>query len=143
MTLRLGSRLAFGLTFVLLSSGAVLAQDRRGAAAAGGVLMFLWLFVLAIYIYMALAVKTIADKTNTENSWLAWVPIANVILLLNIAKKPVWWIILFLIPLVNIVIAILVWIGVAEARQKPGWLGALMIVPVLNFIVPGYLAWAD
>jgi hypothetical protein len=145
MTLRLRSRFTLGLLFALVSCGSTFAQgDRaRNMAAAGGFMLFVWLVVLAVYLYMSLAIKTIAEKTNTENAWLAWIPIANLILLLNIAKKPVWWIILLLIPLVNIVIAILVWIAVAEARQKPGWLGALMIVPLLNFFVPGYLAWSD
>jgi hypothetical protein len=53
------------------------------------------------------------------------------------------WIVLFLIPLVNIVFIILVWMGIAEARNKPNWWGILIIVPVANIIVPGYLAWAD
>jgi len=63
--------------------------------------------------------------------------------MLNIAKKPLWWILLLFIPLVNFVIGVIVWMGVAEARGKPNWWGILMIVPVANFIVPGYLAWSD
>ncbi len=92
---------------------------------------------------MSLALQTIADKTKTENSWLAWIPIANLVLMLNIAKKPMWWFILFLVPIVNIVIAIMVWMAVAEARGKPSWWGILTIVPVANLIVPGVLAWSD
>jgi hypothetical protein len=88
-------------------------------------------------------VQTIAEKTNTENPWLAWIPIANIILLLNIAKKPIWWIVLFLIPLVNIIIVIMVWMAVAEARGKPNWVGILTLVPLVGMLVPGYLAWAD
>jgi len=99
--------------------------------------------MLACYVYTALALMTIATKTNTQNGWLAWIPIANIVLMLNIAKKPIWWIILFLIPLVNIVIIVLVWMGIAEARNKPSWWGILFIVPVINLIVPGYLAWSD
>jgi hypothetical protein len=63
--------------------------------------------------------------------------------MLAIARKPLWWFILFLIPLVNIVIAVIVWMAIAVARQKPNWWGILTIVPVANLIVPGYLAWAD
>ena len=65
------------------------------------------------------------------------------ILMLQIAKKPLWWIILFMIPIVNIVIIIMVWMGMAEARQKPNWWGILAIVPLVNMVVPGYLAWSD
>lgn len=112
-------------------------------ALAGSILMIALVCGLAVYIYMALALQTIAVKTNTANAWLAWVPIANAILMLQIAKKPLWWIILFAIPIVNIVIVIMVWMGVAEARQKPNWWGILAIVPLVNMVVPGYLAWSD
>jgi Family of unknown function (DUF5684) len=90
-----------------------------------------------------LALQTIATKTATANSWLAWIPIANLFLLLSVARKPLWWFLLFLIPLVNLIILIIVWMAVAEARHKPNWWGILLIVPVVNIIVPGYLAWAD
>jgi hypothetical protein len=109
----------------------------------GGFLVIFCIIFLLAYIYHALAIQTIAQKTNTENPWLAWIPILNLILMINIAKKPIWWIILCFIPLVNIVIYILLWMGIAEARGKPNWWGILMIVPVVNVIVPGYLAWSD
>jgi hypothetical protein len=130
-----------------LLPASALAQSSDDAAVpmaiAGGFLLFAFIVGLAAYIYVSLALMTIANKTGTPNGWLAWIPIANIILMLMIAKKPIWWIVLFLIPLVNIVMAILVWMGIAEARSKPNWWGVLMIVPVANLIVPGYLAWAD
>jgi hypothetical protein len=134
---------SFGLVLPVIAS----AQDDRPNAVpavfGAGLVLFLVVFILALYVYMALALQTIAEKTNTENGWLAWIPIANLILMLNIAKKPIWWIVLFLIPLVSIVMAILVWMGIAEARNKPSWWGIMVIVPVMNFIMPGYLAWSD
>ena len=48
------------------------------------------------YIYTALALMTIAQKTKTKNPWLAWIPIANLYLMTQIGKVP-WWTILFLI----------------------------------------------
>jgi hypothetical protein len=136
-----------GFVTVLMSSATAVAQrdssNPFAAALAGTMLMFLFGILLMGYVYMALALQTIATKTSTPNEWLAWIPIANAILMLQIAKKPLWWFLLFLIPLVNIVIAIIVWMGIAEARQKPNWWGILMIVPIANLVVPGYLAWAD
>src|SRR5579859_1110560 len=135
------------LIAVLLPVGRALAQssdDNRAAALLGGGVMIVVLLIgLAAYVYIALAVQTIANKTHTENPWMAWIPIINIVLLLNIAKKPIWWIVLFLIPLVSLVMAIIVWMGVAEARGKPSWWGILLIVPLVGMIVPGYLAWAD
>lgn len=140
--------LVVALVVLVFSANAVLAQSSDTGAApfaalTGVMLLFVVGFVLAAYVYMALALQTIADKTGTANSWLAWIPIANIFLILGVAKKPMWWFILFLVPLVNIVIAILVWMSVAEARGKPNWWGILMIVPLANLVVPGYLAWAD
>jgi len=112
-------------------------------AALGAVFVVFFIFMLAIYVYMALTLQVIAKKTHTENGWMAWIPIINIILMLNIAKKPLWWIILLLIPLVNIVIAIIVWMAIAEARGKPSWWRILLIVPVVGIIVPGYLAFSD
>jgi len=137
-----------GLLTLLVPAGVVLAQDDEmaGAAVAGavGLMMIVFLVVFAaIYVYFALAFSTIAKKTNTPNAWWAWVPILNIILMLNIAKKPVWWVVLFLVPIVSIVIGIIVFMGVAEARGKPNWWGILIIVPFVGLIVPGYLAWAD
>ena len=119
-------------------------QMPAGAMAAmGAMIVVVLIFAAAICVYMGLTLQVIAKKTKTENAWLAWVPIVNIILMLNIAKKPLWWIILMLIPLVNIVIAIIVWMAIAEARGKPNWWGILLIVPVVGIIVPGYLAFSD
>lgn len=140
----------FGLwiaaVLLLVPSAVALAQDERpmpSGAAMGAVIMVFVVIGLAFYVYTALALQTIATKTNTENGWLAWIPIANIILMLTIAKKPMWWIILCFIPLANIVVFVILWMGIAEARGKPSWWGILFIVPVVGFIVPGYLAWSD
>jgi uncharacterized membrane protein YhaH (DUF805 family) len=117
-------------------------MDDRGMFAAMFSTFFLACLAV-VYVYAALALQTIAQKTNTANGWLAWIPIANIVLMLEIAKKPIWWLVLFFIPLVNIVITILVWMGVSEARGKPNWWGILIIVPVVGLIALGYLAWSD
>ena len=121
-------------------------EDQRGLAGlmfAGAFLMIFFVIFVVFYVYMAICLQTIAKKTNTADAWLAWIPIANCILMLNIAHKPIWWIVLMLIPLVNIVIAVIVWMEIAKVRGKPEWWGILMIVPVANLIAPGYLAFAD
>ena len=135
-----------GLSALVLLTSTALAQDSNnvlGAALASTFLMVMLVFCAAMYIYVALALQTIATKTATPNGWLAWIPIVNIFLMLQVAKKPMWWFILFLIPLVNIIFMIMVWMAVAEARGKPNWWGILMIVPMANIVVPGYLAWSD
>lgn len=101
------------------------------------------LIILAFYAYVAFCIQTIAKRTNTKDPWMAWVPILNIYLLCKIAGKPGWWLILFIIPLVNIVISIIVWMRISEALKKPGWLGILTIFPLINLVIWGYLAFSD
>jgi len=98
---------------------------------------------LLVYFWFALCLYIIASKTGTPNGWLAWIPIVNLYLMCKIAGRSGWWTLLFFITLVNLIIGIIVWVGIAEARNKPGWLGILMIIPVINLIVPGILAFSE
>lgn len=111
-------------------------------AAAAGFSIFMFIIAIAFYVFYAICLMKIANRTNTANAWFAWIPILNAVLMLQVAKKPIWWIILFLIPFVNVVMMIIVWMGVAKAVNKPEWLGILMIVPIANLIIPAYLAFA-
>ena len=110
-----------------------------------GFFMVILVVAIALYIFMAVCLMKIAKKTNTPNGWFAWIPVLNVVLMLQIAKKPVWWIILLFIPIVNmvwIVLQILVWMAISRECGKEEWLGILIIVPVANIIIPAYLAFS-
>jgi len=104
-----------------------------------------WLLLpILLYVYTGFILKTIAKKTNTEDGWLAWIPVINLYLLCRIARKPGWWVILLFIPfLVNVIIFIILWMRIAEIRNKPAWLGVLMILPIINFVIAGILAFSD
>ncbi len=113
-----------------------------------GVILFIG---LAVYIYTALVLMTIAKKTETEYPWLAWIPFANLYLMTQIANVP-WWTFLIVIaasfiPFAGqlIVMGMLIWWWwrIAEERAKPGWLSLLMLIPIVNFIIMGVLAWSD
>jgi hypothetical protein len=41
------------------------------------------------------------------------------------------------------VICVLVFMGIAEARGKPGWWGILMLVPLVNIVILCLLAFSD
>lgn len=97
---------------------------------------------LGLYVYMSLCLQVIAKKTGTSNGWLAWIPIINFFLWLKVARRPMWWFILLLIPFVNIIITVIGWMDIAKLRQKAGWWGVMFIIPVMNLIAPGYLAFS-
>ena len=124
----------------------VMLQDDLGGAGGGLLAAFFGaylIFILVLYAFSAFCFMKIAEKTNTENGWWAWIPILNILLMLAIAKKPMWWIILFIVPLVNIVIMILVLVEICKARGKPGWWAVWFFIPLANLIVLGVLAFSD
>jgi magnesium-transporting ATPase (P-type) len=102
-----------------------------------------WFFWLAIYVYMAVCLQTIARKLGAKDDWMAWVPILNLYLMCVVAERPVWWMILFFIPLVNIVVAVIVWMRIAERRNRPNWWGILLIIPIVNLVIPALLAFQE
>jgi hypothetical protein len=94
--------------------------------------------------YLAFVVLVIAGfwKVFTKAGhpgWASLVPIYNAYVLLKIAGKPGWWLVLFLIPIVNFVIAIIVSIEVAKAFGKGGGFGVglaflgCIFYPILGF----------
>ncbi|MFZ2188454.1 MAG: DUF5684 domain-containing protein [Candidatus Moraniibacteriota bacterium] len=109
----------------------------------GIVIFSLLIFFLVHYVYMSVCYYKIAKKTSTPDAWFAWIPILDMLLALQIAKKPTWWIIWFFIPLANIIAYILVWMGISKTLGKQEWLGVLMIVSPINLIIPGYLAFSE
>lgn len=102
-----------------------------------------FMFFIAMYVVMAVALMTIAKKTDTPNEWMAWVPILNIVLMIQIAGLELWYIVLCFIPCVNLFAFIYIWWKVAEARDKPGPIALLMLVPVLNLAVPLYIAFSE
>ncbi|MFH1876019.1 MAG: DUF5684 domain-containing protein [Candidatus Omnitrophota bacterium] len=105
--------------------------------------VFVLFFIVGTYIYTAIVLQVLARKTGTEGGWLAWVPIANLFLQCSIAGKSCLWILVIFVPFVGPMIFIIsMWVGIAQARGKPGWLGFLMLIPVVSYILPGYLAFS-
>lgn len=107
-----------------------------------GLWFFWFFFCLAFYGYSALCLMLIAKKTATSGSWMAWVPILNLYLMCKAAGKSGLWLILFLIPIVNIVAIVLLWAAIAERLGRGAWWGILMLVPIANLIIPGILAFS-
>ncbi len=108
-------------------------------ALAGGMVLALVANAL-LYVYFGVTLMLIARKSSTPNPWLAWIPIANLFLLCNIARRPAWWVLLLLVPVVNLVVLAMLWMAAAEVRDKPLWVGVLILLPILGLVVPAYLA---
>jgi hypothetical protein len=106
-----------------------------------GVLGFV--FAVGIYIFVCYCLKVICEKTGHEPGILIWIPIVQLIPLLQVAKMPLWYIVLFLIPLVNLIIGIMLWVKICQARGKSGWMVILMFIPLVNLAFLPYLAFSE
>src|SRR5882724_1213873 len=82
---------------------------------------FLLICMLAFGVLMIASMWKVFTKAG-KPGWAAIVPIYNIIVLLEIIGKPLWWIVLFLIPFVSLVAAIMVSLEVAKCFGKtPGF----------------------
>lgn len=105
---------------------------------AGVIGMLVLLFQLSIAVLIIAGLWAAFAKAGRPG-WAAIVPIYNMIVLLDIAKKPIWWIVLFFIPCVNIVIAILVYIEFAKAYgQGAGFAIGMVFLPFVFIPLLGF-----
>lgn len=101
------------------------------ALAAAGI--FVILIYLAIIVLMIASLWKIFSKAG-KPGWASIVPIYNIIVMLEIVGKPTWWIILYLIPFVNIVVGIIINIQMAKAFGKDtGFAIGLILLPFIFF----------
>jgi len=121
-------------------------ETTTNAVATGfGLLMIGLILVisLAFYIFFCFCCKRICEKCGHQPGVLIWIPIVNLIPMLQVAGMATWMLILFFIPLVNIVVGIMMWAKVCSARGKSPWLVLMMFVPFLNIVFIPYLAFSE
>ncbi|MEM7158512.1 MAG: DUF5684 domain-containing protein [Myxococcota bacterium] len=74
-----------------------------------------------------------------QPGWASLIPIYNIYVMTQIAGKPAWWLVLFLIPIANIIVAILLFVAMAEKFGKSAGFGVGMaflgfiFIPILGF----------
>lgn len=98
------------------------------------------LIYLAIIVLMIASMWTIFSKAG-KPGWASIVPIYNTIVLLEIVGKPLWWLLLMLIPIVNIVILIIVYHNLSLSFGKDG--GFTVGLILLSIIFLPILAFGD
>ncbi|MDD5072377.1 MAG: hypothetical protein PHX64_03975 [Candidatus Omnitrophica bacterium] len=131
-------------------------SDKESKALLAVIIAFLMAFLgviitgsLIYYIYLAVCLQVIAGKTDTQNGWMAWIPIANLFLACNIGNVRYTWLLLLLSglipplgPLCYLFLFGLLWYKIALARGKEGWIGIITVIPVVGLFTMGYLAFS-
>ena len=97
-----------------------------------------WIVVLAYTVIVIASLWKVFAKAG-KPGWAAIVPIYSGVVLLKIAGKPVWWLILFFIPIVNIVVVFIVYISLAKNFGKgAGFAVGLVLLSFIFFPILGF-----
>ncbi len=114
-----------------------------------GMIILAILFVIALYIYHAIAWYTIAKKRKYKYPWLAWIPFANIAMIFELGEIHWAWIFLIIIPVLGwiavLVLAIISMWRIFEKENYPGWFSISLVIPkvggILYLVVIGFVAW--
>lgn len=96
------------------------------------------LIILAVVVFMIAAMWKIFEKAG-QPGWAAIVPIYNCYVLLKIVGKPGWWLLLFLIPIVNYVFIIWTYNMLSKSFGKEeGFTVGLVLLGIVFFPILGF-----
>ena len=73
-----------------------------------------YIIFLALLVFYIAAEWRIFSKAG-QPGWAVIIPIYNTLVALKIVGRPWWWIFLFVIPVVDIVVAIVVWYDLSKS----------------------------
>jgi hypothetical protein len=129
----------------LMLLAAAFQEDTYAASDRGGFLAALFggasaLIGLAVVLLVFVSLWKIFEKAG-KPGWAGIVPIYNIIVLLEIVGRPVWWFVLMLLPCVGFVVGILLCIDLAKAFGKSPAYGVGLAL--LGFIFFPMLAFGD
>jgi hypothetical protein len=103
-----------------------------------GVPAVVWAIYALVYLVLIIAWWRVFTKAG-HPGWAAIIPFYNIYIMCKVAGRPGWWLILFLIPIVNIVILFIVAIDIAKNFGKGTGFGigvallSFIFVPILGF----------
>lgn len=110
-------------------------MDESGGGIIASIMMLVWLAVIVAILAGFWKVFVKAGQPG----WACLVPIYNIVVMLQIVGRPIWWLVLLLIPFVNFVVMIIVSIDMAKSFGKGtgygiglAFLGAIFY-PMLGF----------
>lgn len=74
-----------------------------------------------------------------QPGWASIIPIYNIYVLLKIVCRPSWWLLLYIIPAVNIIISIIVTLDLAKRFDKgTGFAIGLILLPIIFYPILGF-----
>ncbi len=106
-------------------------------ASSGGAVILIIVYI-AVIVFEIAALWMVFVKADRPG-WAAIIPFYNYYTLLKVVGRPGWWLILYFIPIVNIVIFIIVALDLAKSFSKSTGFAvglillAFIFIPILGF----------
>ena len=96
----------------------------------------LWFLYLVFVVAVIVGWWMIFTKAG-EAGWKSIIPIWNVLVLLRIVGREWWWILLMLIPIVNLIVWIIVALDLAKSfgRGTGFGIGLIILAPIFSLIL--------
>jgi Family of unknown function (DUF5684) len=105
------------------------------ASGGSGIVTLIYLAVVAAYI---IGFWMLFSKAN-QPGWAAIIPFYNIYVLMKVVGRPGWWLILYLIPLVNIIVHIVVMLDLAKSfGRSSGFAVGLIFLPFIFIPILGF-----
>jgi hypothetical protein len=99
---------------------------------------------ILVYLFFCFCLFRIAKKLDIPAPWLAFIPIIQYWTMVSCAGKPWWWIlIIFFVPLVNVILYFYIWMLIAENLGKSKLIGFLAALPLIGLIFMAMLAFSQ
>jgi hypothetical protein len=94
------------------------------------------IFMIAIWVVSVAGVWKTYQKAG-KPGWAAIIPIYNIIVLIEIVGKPVWWFLLFFVPCVNFVFIIWVYnlLSKSFGKSEGFTVGLILLSPIFMCIL--------
>jgi hypothetical protein len=114
----------------------VIVQDQTLGAALGAIFMIVMLALTVLFFVGFWKVFTKAGQPG----WAALIPFYNAYILTKIAGRPGWWVLMLMIPFVNIAFGILLAIDIAKAFGQGAAFGVvlLFLLSGIGYLVLGF-----
>jgi hypothetical protein len=108
--------------------------DYSTTANSGSVPAGVWVLYIAFIALMVTSMWKVFTKAG-KPGWAALVPIYNTYVQLKIVGRPGWWLLLLFVPVVNIIIAIIIYLDLAKVfgRSPVFAIFGLLIFPYVGF----------
>lgn len=97
---------------------------------------------VAVFLFFSYCLKLIVEKSGREAGALVWIPVVQLIPMVQAAGMSGWWALGFCVPGLNVVAHILWAIKIVKARQKSAWVMIALLLPVFNLAGFIYLAFS-